>query len=690
MTHDLAWAAPQPFWKDGSAAVPPAGELRRPRILRFTSDEFVNELLATLERDPASLPGYAVMEETWRGPGTAPALEPRRWLQRTPAALLGVERKTLRRRRADTPAVSPAPSPGGTTTLKLYQPAHLRHYLVGGSLVCRTPGLPDKQIDAARDKVSFVVRRLLPKTPPAADEPLADPAHTELWDEYAFVPTGKTGVWRRVAAADRERDAATLPAGEERLAMFPAFYADDERHRRRLYAGTVPVGRRETYQGAAAEAETGGGGDAMDPRVVLFHTQVLGPWKALVNRVMRNGSPDDDIDDAVALAAARLESVFARSGDGFDPTRPDADNLRVARGGLQTASWYLLLDLYRFLAEHFGPELMEGAATGAAGDLYDALNAAALPTDLTASGTALTDPTALGTLVEPNGAYGADDVELSLMAALGRIAPFEAALESATTTFDFPTPAAGVRPPGGWPDFLFLFADPWFGVVQPPTPPGFAPPPGDYLSEKIQARIDSLADLVKAALPPLAAGQRVAEPTLATMRPADMREAWYVIRLVYERPECAPFETTVVSAATRPFRMASFFDPDAPARPIRIGLPVDTSPAGLRRFDKNAVFMMSDVLCGQIDRMKGLGLADLVLSVLPWPFHKSLSVPEKGDCKTSDGVSLGVMCSLSIPIITICALLLLMIIVSLLDFIFRWLPYFVVCFPLPGFKGRKA
>jgi hypothetical protein len=88
--------------------------------------------------------------------------------------------------------------------------------------------------------------------------------------------------------------------------------------------------------------------------------------------------------------------------------------------------------------------------------------------------------------------------------------------------------------------------------------------------------------------------------------------------------------------------------------------------------------------------MKGIGLVDLVLSVLPWPFHKDLSVPEKGDCKTGDGMSLGVMCSLSIPIITICALLLLMIIVSLLDFIFRWLPYFVVCFPLPGFKGRKS
>ena len=32
------------------------------------------------------------------------------------------------------------------------------------------------------------------------------------------------------------------------------------------------------------------------------------------------------------------------------------------------------------------------------------------------------------------------------------------------------------------------------------------------------------------------------------------------------------------------------------------------------------------------------------------------------------------ICSLSIPIITLCALILLIIIVTLLDFIFRWLP----------------
>ena len=94
------------------------------------------------------------------------------------------------------------------------------------------------------------------------------------------------------------------------------------------------------------------------------------------------------------------------------------------------------------------------------------------------------------------------------------------------------------------------------------------------------------------------------------------------------------------------FQMAGFFDPDAPARPIRIALPIDTSPAGLRKHDKNTAFMISDILCGQIGRFKKLSLGDLVLSVLPWPFHKPLdmSAPDQGPCVG------GEICSLSIPI----------------------------------------
>jgi hypothetical protein len=132
--------------------------------------------------------------------------------------------------------------------------------------------------------------------------------------------------------------------------------------------------------------------------------------------------------------------------------------------------------------------------------------------------------------------------------------------------------------------------------------------------------------------------------------------------------------------------MASFFDPDAPARPIRIPLPLDTTPAGLRKFDKNTAFLVSDVLCGQLTRLKSLGLIDLIRAVLPWPLHKDLDVPDKGPCKND----IGMLCSISIPIVTICAMVLLMVIVSLLDMIFRWIPYFVLCFPLPKLKGKST
>jgi hypothetical protein len=172
-------------------------------------------------------------------------------------------------------------------------------------------------------------------------------------------------------------------------------------------------------------------------------------------------------------------------------------------------------------------------------------------------------------------------------------------------------------------------------------------------------------------------------------KPLDMREGWFTLRCVYVRPECGPVDPPLLSVPTVPFQLAGFFDPDAPARPIRIALPVDISPAGLRKFDKNAAFMMSDMLCGQVQRMKGITLGDLIRTVLPWPLHKDLDVPDMGPCTKGAGLQVGMICSLSIPIITICALLLLMIIVSLLDFIFKWIPYFLICFPLPGFSAGK-
>jgi hypothetical protein len=144
----------------------------------------------------------------------------------------------------------------------------------------------------------------------------------------------------------------------------------------------------------------------------------------------------------------------------------------------------------------------------------------------------------------------------------------------------------------------------------------------------------------------------------------------------------------VVSRETEWFQMASYFDPDAPARPIRIPMPVDTTPAGQRKFAKNTMFVVSDTLACQIDKARSLTFGDLVLSVLPWPFHKNLPDTLDDECENVS-LNIGQICTLSIPIITICALILLIIIVFLLDVIFKWVPYLIFCLPLPGLKAKK-
>jgi len=50
----------------------------------------------------------------------------------------------------------------------------------------------------------------------------------------------------------------------------------------------------------------------------------------------------------------------------------------------------------------------------------------------------------------------------------------------------------------------------------------------------------------------------------------------------------------------------------------------------------------------------------------------------------ADGESLdvGLLCSFSIPVITICALIVLMIFISLLNIVFWWMPFLRICFPI--------
>ena len=684
LQHPVAWAAPQPYWRSGPVLPDARGALARPQILRFVSDEFIEELLATLEREPHALPNYTAQPENWREPHAGPLPSPSRWLKPEPARLLPLKRRAAAR---GTAVAVPVPKP-----LKLYQAAHQRHYLVAGSLVCQAPGLPDRTVDAARQRVAFVLRRLFPKTEPPKGEPLPEPTNLAEWDEHAWVLVGASGEWRPVAASTASGRVDQALDDEERLAMFPARYSETAGQPRRLFVGSVPVGRREAYQ---AGEKRGAPRAAAELTTLAYESQfrndVLVPWRTQVNQ---------------ARAADGVEPLGILDKSAFDPDTGELKSgvrsvleprttiaagfvnkaaLRALRDQLQLDSWFLLRDLRRYLQRYMLTYLdWLDEPAGAVPPGFEALDAA-LRRVVTPAGLKT------GTLSYPAGDYTDAHVAADLPAAIAAMKGFEVRLDNAMADVSgfaakpFDSNLGGGANLAVWPDFLFLFFDP---VTDVPTPRPDAAPndANDYATEKVQAQIDRLLEDLPVDL--MASDKPPPEPSLASRTPGDLREAWYVMRLVYERPDCLPFEGPVVSQPCAPFQMAGFFDPDAPARPIRIGLPIDISPAGLRKFDKNAVLMMSDMLCGQVDRFKGMTFGDLVLSVLPWPFHKDLSVPEKGPCK-SDGLSLGVMCSLSIPIITICALILLMIIVALLDFIFRWLPLFIVCFPLPGFKGKK-
>lgn len=140
----------------------------------------------------------------------------------------------------------------------------------------------------------------------------------------------------------------------------------------------------------------------------------------------------------------------------------------------------------------------------------------------------------------------------------------------------------------------------------------------------------------------------------------------YAIRCVYERPRCKGIHVPVVSQPSRKFQLATYFEPEAPTRPIRITMPKNTGIAGLRKFKKNVSVLFSDKLRNQMEQIKDAKLGDL----------------DDGNISKESGFSLGMICSLSIPIITICAMILLMIIVKLLNIIFWWMPFFKICFPI--------
>jgi hypothetical protein len=705
--HPIHWTAPSPLWPELARLDNGAGhvEFGAPAILRFASDDFMQDFLNVLATDPRKLGEFRAVRETWRGKLGSPTIP-------TPKKLFALEMQRLgsRLRRTSTGAKATASSDAQSLPLlKLYQPAHMRYYLITACLTCRIAGMPDRKVDVGKqERVSFVMRRLFQ---PAATTPGIDPDDPKNWDEYAWAKTSTGYTWQSVQNGGQLRNDVVLNT-EERLPLFSASCQEDDQRSRRLLAGLIPVGKREAYLGAQTTTTTPDpfaktlptGTTRITARKILLRKQVIEPWKALIKQI--------------AGAAAANSTTVDQNGvrKPIPAANISADSVRSAREQAQVISWLILSDFAEFLCLHI-PELWESilASTRPPGSfpnmgrVYDALNSMAW---LTGQQAALQNEYSVET----------GDSELPVPANLRlALAQFGLGGNALNTTLRDsldqvdqpysrePTPRAR-DDRKLWPKFLFPLTDPQFGALVP-TPPDLGTlnsEEGDDLSidqipiaismpdgtlmplDPVFRQLDKFTVLLVRALAESTGNSSAPQPEIPTaaIPPEDPSTAIFRIRCVYERPGCGPLHDDVVSDATEPFELAGFFDPDAPARPIRIGLPIDTTPAGLRKFDKNTAFVMSDVLCGQVQRMKSLGFIDLVLSVLPWPLHKDLSIGDMKPCG-SPSTNFGMVCSLSIPIITICALILLMIIVTLLDLVFRWLPFFIICFPIPGLKAKK-
>jgi len=173
---------------------------------------------------------------------------------------------------------------------------------------------------------------------------------------------------------------------------------------------------------------------------------------------------------------------------------------------------------------------------------------------------------------------------------------------------------------------------------------------------------DALDAALAKAVAPLSAPALTAAPTpLPKLATGGSR---YALRCVFQRPRCGPLRPTLLSQPSAAFTLAPFFDSDAPARPVRIVLP-DPSLASLRRFKKSVGMVTSAALRKQVARIGGLKDA------LDGKFSAA-----------GGGLELDEICTFSIPVITLCAFIVLMIFLVLLNLVFWWLPFLKICFPL--------
>jgi hypothetical protein len=684
MTHAITWHTAQPLWglsleDAGSSPV----RFREPALLRFAGDDYMQQLDRALKRAPASLAPYVARAESWEDERAGWRLE-----NETPDA----------------------------RDLRLFQPAHFRFYFVAAALVCQMPGLPERAINAAlRERCSFVMRRLFPRAGVGFNE-----NDSNTYDEFAWVGTPQHGAWRPVTNP-------TLPLpDEERLPLSPKSF-DFETGKRTLQIGLIPVARRDIYQAGVGEVASPA------PQRLLqadtFSSEAAATAFQKIDKALDEMSASRDplspdslyIDQKkIALATSLLDlaDYLAAQLPEVSQALPTgtASGLTAAQSTLLTRLNQTVLSPSRKLREllvavsqasvrsgiesgSVTPAAVDqvlGAVLGAAqlGALADSIRGAgALRDALVAAIDARVGDFALNVtstwdeLARP----GLDDraAQDALLGLLLRLAEYlsgelpEVWAGLAGTAGSLNTSAQALANSlrqtllgdAAWSELLVDSDARRKEILAGHITPQVLVVARHLSASQIAASLPYASVLetrVRAALAdkPLPGKTEARNQLQATPLPAPDPNAWYRARCVYERPQCVPIHDPVMSEPSAPFQLAGFFDPAAPIRPIRIQMP-EASLDQLRRGAKGVGIATSKELRAQVDRARNAGMKGLVDKDIP----------------SGSSFDFGLICQLSIPIITICAFILLMIIVQLLNIIFQWIPYFILCLPRIGKKS---
>ena len=256
----------------------------------------MEDFLKVAMTNPERLEEWRVQRETWRIPAPNPPVV---LLSNTNGNGKNQQENSSNEHKNDLDELSDEQRTilEGQDPIKFYQPANQRFYLVTASLVCHIPGLPDRMLNLSKaENVSFVLRRLI-KDKDKQEEEYA--FINEAWYRIPYFEDNNQAVAIEPRIIEKRQAVEKLYPGEQQFPMFPVTYdAKIDGHKRRMFAGLVPVSGREKFINAEinrnplfkdetdnnSRANTDLRESQIDQLMTVIDMDVIQPWDDLLQQ----------------------------------------------------------------------------------------------------------------------------------------------------------------------------------------------------------------------------------------------------------------------------------------------------------------------------------------------------------------------------------------------------------------------